>query len=475
MTVVVWAREASRGAGQGRTASRSPRARKPFFADCDIVSLHMRLVEATRGIVTAGDLARMKPTALLVNTSRAPLIAPGALESALRAGRPGMAAVDVYEEEPVTDTRHPLLSLDNVVCTPHIGYVTREEYETQFSDIFDQITAYAAGTPINVVNPDVLACAGGAAPRRGRYRLPAVDKQSRHAHAPRRHELHHRRDGAARAASCADEPGDRQGAAGARCALPPDRRAVAVLRDRDAGTQRRRRLARAAIRRASCACSTTRTLLLPDRVGNNRLDGMTNLIANPRIGMLFFVPGMNETLRINGTARITDDRAPAGAHAPSAAAPPKVGLVIAVEEAFLHCAKALVRSKLWDASRHIDRASLPSYAEMLLDHVSGLTAEENERQPASWPSAGSIDRSVVGHGCRRHGSAAEVADLLRTVTVLEDWEESNLTDYIGRHWRGATRMSFGRYLVRLHCRAGREHSLGAAFARSLWWGLLNAS
>jgi D-3-phosphoglycerate dehydrogenase len=113
-------------------------------------------VEATRGIVAAADLARMKPTALLVNTSRAPLIEPGAFVSALRAGRPGMAAVDVYEEEPVTDTRHPLLALDNVVCTPHIGYVTREEYETQFSDIFDQITAYASGTPTNVVNPDVL-------------------------------------------------------------------------------------------------------------------------------------------------------------------------------------------------------------------------------------------------------------------------------------------------------------------------------
>jgi D-3-phosphoglycerate dehydrogenase len=156
MTVVVWAREASlaRARQDGLTAASSKDA---FFADCDIVSLHMRLVEATRGIVRADDLARMKPTALLVNTSRAPLIAPGALESALRAGRPGMAAVDVYEEEPVTDTRHPLLSLDNVVCTPHIGYVTREEYETQFSDIFDQIAAYAAGTPINVVNPEVLS------------------------------------------------------------------------------------------------------------------------------------------------------------------------------------------------------------------------------------------------------------------------------------------------------------------------------
>jgi D-3-phosphoglycerate dehydrogenase len=119
----------------------------------------MRLVDATRGIVGAADLARMKPTALLVNTSRAPLIEPGALVNALRAGRPGMAAVDVYEEEPVRDTSHPLLNMPNVVCTPHLGYVSREEYEIQFTDIFDQITAYAAGAPINVVNPDVLQAA----------------------------------------------------------------------------------------------------------------------------------------------------------------------------------------------------------------------------------------------------------------------------------------------------------------------------
>ena len=104
----------------------------------------------------AADLARMKPTALLVNTSRAPLIEPGALVAALRAGRPGFAAVDVFEEEPLRDASHPLLNMANVVCTPHIGYVSREEYEVQFSDIFDQITAYAAGKPINVVNPDVL-------------------------------------------------------------------------------------------------------------------------------------------------------------------------------------------------------------------------------------------------------------------------------------------------------------------------------
>jgi D-3-phosphoglycerate dehydrogenase len=98
----------------------------------------------------------MKPTALLVNTSRAALIEPGALVEALQAGRPGMAAIDVYEEEPLRDPNHPLLKMDNVVCTPHLGYVTREEYEIQFSDIFDQITAYAVGNPVNVVNPEVF-------------------------------------------------------------------------------------------------------------------------------------------------------------------------------------------------------------------------------------------------------------------------------------------------------------------------------
>jgi D-3-phosphoglycerate dehydrogenase len=116
----------------------------------------MRLVEATRGIVTCQDLVRMKSTALLGNTSRAGLIEPGAMLAALKAGRPGLAAVDVYEEEPVLDVNNPLFHMDNVVCTPHIGYVTRDEYEVQFSDIFDQIVAYAAGTPINVVNPQVL-------------------------------------------------------------------------------------------------------------------------------------------------------------------------------------------------------------------------------------------------------------------------------------------------------------------------------
>ncbi len=155
MNVIVWARESSRERArqEGFAVADSKAA---FFEQSDVLSLHMRLVDATRHIVTADDLARMKPTALLVNTSRAPLIAPGALVAALRAGRPGLAAVDVYEQEPLTDPADPLLQLPNVVATPHIGYVTREEYELQFSDIFDQIVAYAAGTPTNVVNPDVL-------------------------------------------------------------------------------------------------------------------------------------------------------------------------------------------------------------------------------------------------------------------------------------------------------------------------------
>jgi D-3-phosphoglycerate dehydrogenase len=122
-----------------------------------VISLHMRLNPATRGIVRGDDLARMRPTALLVNTSRAGLIEPGALVSALQAGRPGMAALDVFDQEPLRDTADPLLHMANVVATPHIGYVTRDEYEIQFTDIFDQIVAYAAGAPTNVVNPDVLA------------------------------------------------------------------------------------------------------------------------------------------------------------------------------------------------------------------------------------------------------------------------------------------------------------------------------
>jgi D-3-phosphoglycerate dehydrogenase len=155
MNVWVWARSGSRQRARGDGYTVAP-SKEAFFSECDVLSLHMRLVDATCGIVTAGDLAAMKPTALLVNTSRAPLIEPGALVAALKSGRPGMAAVDVYEAEPVLDARHPLLAMENVVCTPHIGYVTRDEYEVQFSDVFDQIVAYATGTPINVVNPSVL-------------------------------------------------------------------------------------------------------------------------------------------------------------------------------------------------------------------------------------------------------------------------------------------------------------------------------
>lgn len=158
MKVMVWARAASleRARADGWMTASSKEA---FFRDCDIVSLHLRLYDATRGIVTADDLAQMKPTALIVNTSRAALIESGALERALKAGRPGMAAVDVFEDEPVLDTGHPLLLMENVVCTPHLGYVSRDEYELQFADIFDQINAYAAGTPTNVVNPDALKSA----------------------------------------------------------------------------------------------------------------------------------------------------------------------------------------------------------------------------------------------------------------------------------------------------------------------------
>jgi D-3-phosphoglycerate dehydrogenase / 2-oxoglutarate reductase len=155
MKVLIWAREASLARARSE-GYRTAESKVAFFEQSDVLSLHMRLVDATRGIVGADDLARMKPTALIVNTSRAGLVSPGALVSALKAGRPGMAAVDVYETEPLLDTNDPLLAMDNVVCTPHIGYVTRDEYELQFADIFDQITAYGAGKPINVVNPAAM-------------------------------------------------------------------------------------------------------------------------------------------------------------------------------------------------------------------------------------------------------------------------------------------------------------------------------
>ena len=155
MRVQVWAREASRAAAATDGLEVAP-SKAAFFEACDIVSLHMRLVPATRGIVSFDDLARMKPRSLFVNTSRAGLVQPGALVEALKTGRPAMAAVDVYEQEPLLDVNDPLLNMPNVICTPHIGYVTRDEFEIQFADIFDQVNAFAAGKPINVVNPEVL-------------------------------------------------------------------------------------------------------------------------------------------------------------------------------------------------------------------------------------------------------------------------------------------------------------------------------
>ncbi len=155
MNVLAWGREGSmeRARADGFEAVA---AKEALFERSDVLSVHLRATKSTQGMVTAGDLARMKPTALFVNTSRASVVEPGALVAALRAGRPGMAAVDVYEEEPVIDGNHPLLKMDNVVCTPHIGYVERDGYESAFGTIFDQVLAYAAGKPINVINPEVL-------------------------------------------------------------------------------------------------------------------------------------------------------------------------------------------------------------------------------------------------------------------------------------------------------------------------------
>ena len=155
MTVLIWASENSRerAAAEGLDVAES---RSAFFSECDVISLHVRLYPSTRGNITLEDLSLMKPNALIVNTSRAPLIEDGALVKALQNGRPGMAAVDVYENEPLTDTNHPLLKMDNVICTPHIGYVTEDEWEIQFAEIFDQILAYESGSPINVINSDLL-------------------------------------------------------------------------------------------------------------------------------------------------------------------------------------------------------------------------------------------------------------------------------------------------------------------------------
>jgi D-3-phosphoglycerate dehydrogenase len=155
MKVLVWGRERTitQARADGYDVAPDKRA---LFEQSDVLTLHLRSTPETRGIVTRADLERMKPKALIVNTSRAALIEPGALAAALQAGRPGLAAVDVYEEEPVLGGHHPLLAMENAVCTPHLGYVDRDGYEAMFSAIFDQVMAYAAGKPINVVNPEAL-------------------------------------------------------------------------------------------------------------------------------------------------------------------------------------------------------------------------------------------------------------------------------------------------------------------------------
>lgn len=154
MQVLVFGRDASaaaaRASGYGVAASKAE-----LFAQSDVLVLMVRLIPATRGIVTAEDLARMKPTALFVNTARAELAAPGALIEALKRGRPGFAAVDVYENEPVLNGDHPLLKLGNALCTPHTAWLEQDTYETYFGEAFDNILAYLSGKPVNLVNPEV--------------------------------------------------------------------------------------------------------------------------------------------------------------------------------------------------------------------------------------------------------------------------------------------------------------------------------
>jgi len=154
MQVIIWGSETSR-ARAALDGFEVAESRESFFERCDVLSLHLRLSEATRGMVTPEDLARMKPTALFVNTSRAELLADGALVSALNRGRPGMAAVDVFESEPILQG-HPLLRLENAVCTPHIGYVEQDSYELYFDAAFDNVLAFINGAPSNIVNPDAL-------------------------------------------------------------------------------------------------------------------------------------------------------------------------------------------------------------------------------------------------------------------------------------------------------------------------------
>ncbi len=160
MPVLVWGSEASRAAAK-RDGHRAAASREAFFAEADVLSLNLRLVEATRHLVTAEDLARMKPSALLLNISRAELIAPGALLQALDQGRPGFAALDVFEQEPLVDSGHPLLRHPKVLCTPHLGYVERQGYELYFGDAFANVRAFFAGEPCELANPEVGVRRGG--------------------------------------------------------------------------------------------------------------------------------------------------------------------------------------------------------------------------------------------------------------------------------------------------------------------------
>jgi D-3-phosphoglycerate dehydrogenase len=154
MEVVWWGSEDGRARALA-DGQRVAESREAFFADSDFVSVHVRMKPATRGIITTADLLAMKPTASFVNTSRSGLVEKGALQAALEAGRPGRLALDVFDVEPLTDTTDPVIQHPNVIATPHIGYVTEDELNLQFADIYEQINAYASGAPIHMINPEV--------------------------------------------------------------------------------------------------------------------------------------------------------------------------------------------------------------------------------------------------------------------------------------------------------------------------------
>jgi D-3-phosphoglycerate dehydrogenase len=154
MEILVWGREGSRERALA-SGYRAAASKAAFFEQSDVLSLHMRLRPETRGMVALDDLARMKPTALLINTARAELVQPGALLAALRSGRPGYAGVDVYEQEPITGGNHPFLAMPNVLCTPHLGWAEWDNFELYFSEAFEQIVAYAKGEALRLANPTV--------------------------------------------------------------------------------------------------------------------------------------------------------------------------------------------------------------------------------------------------------------------------------------------------------------------------------